>query len=54
MKKYNRRINQIFVSRGEVFAVTDDGVDVFKIIKGIKTVEGENCHTDSILRLYSL
>ena len=42
------------MSRGEVFAVTDDAVEVFKIIRGIKTVEGENCHKDSILRLYSL
>ena len=54
VKKYNTRINQIFVSRGEVFAVTDEGVDVFRIIRGIKTVEGENCHTDSIIGLYSL
>ena len=37
-----------------MFTVTDEGVDVFRIIRGIKTVEGENCHTDSIIGLYSL
>lgn len=54
IKKYECRINQIFVSRGEIFAVTDDAVDVFRVAKGIKTVEGENSHTDSIVGIYSL
>ena len=34
--------------------MTDDGVDVYRIVRGIKTVEGENCHTDSIIGIYSL
>lgn len=34
--------------------MTDDKIDVLKVVRGIKTVEGENCHTDSIIGIYSL
>ena len=54
VKKYNKRIDQAFVSRGEVFTVTDEAIDVYRIVRGIKTIEGENCHTDSIIGLYCL
>ena len=40
IKKYNCKINQIFLKKDEIFSVTDDKIDVFKIVRGIKTVEG--------------
>ena len=46
----------MYVSKksNEIFTVTDDAVDVYRILKGIKTVEGDNCHNDSIVGIYSL
>ena len=58
IKKYNCKVNQLFVARNhrdsEVFAVTDDSVDVYKILRGIEAVEGDDCHTDTIIGIYSL
>ena len=54
IKKYDGKINQIFANKGEIFTVTDEAVDVFRVVRGIKTVEGENCHTDSIVGIYAL
>lgn len=42
------------MKKDEIFAVVDEKVEVFKVMRGIKTVEGENCHTDSIIGIYSL
>ena len=56
VKKYNCRISSLYVARksNEIFAVTDDTVDVYKILKGIKTVEGDSCHNDSIVGIYAI
>lgn len=40
IKKYDGKINQIFANKGEIFTVTDEAVDVFRVVRGIKTVEG--------------
>jgi hypothetical protein len=34
--------------------LTDEGVDAVRIIRGIKAVEGENCHTQAIIGMFSL
>lgn len=38
----------------DLFILTDDGVDAVRLLKGIKAVEGDNCHTQSIIGMFSL
>jgi len=38
----------------DLFVLTDEGVDAVKLLKGIKAVEGDNCHTQAITNMFSL
>ncbi len=38
----------------DLFILTDDGVDAVRLLKGIKAVEGDNCHTQSIISMFSM
>lgn len=56
LKKYQTKIHGLVSvpGRSDLFVITDAGVDSIKIIKGIKAVEGENCHKGPIIGMFSL
>lgn len=56
MKKYQTKIHSLISvpGRPDIFVITDAGVDSIRIIKGIKAVEGENCHKGPIIGMFSL
>ncbi len=56
LKKYQSKIHSLIAvpGRPDIFVITDQGVDSIRIIKGIKAVEGENCHKGPIIGMFSL
>lgn len=56
LKKYQTKIHSLISvpGRPDIFVITDAGVDSIRIIKGIKAVEGENCHKGPIIGMFSL